>query len=85
MRIVNHQHFLSPSEAAKRLGMSKRTIIRWCADGSNRDRRPTESPDLQPVRGPNGRLYFREDHIRIIAKEIFGEQPLQPDRTISVA
>lgn len=83
MLTVNDQRFLTPSEAARILGISKRTVIRWCANGSSRDRRPSDPPDLQPVRGPNRRLYFREERIRFLAHKYFGGQSVSKHHLVS--
>lgn len=72
MKVINCQHFLSPTEAAEILGVTRRTIIRWCSNGSNGDRRPANPPNLYPVRGPNRRLYFHEERIRSLAAQFFG-------------
>jgi predicted site-specific integrase-resolvase len=85
MLIVNNRTFLTPSEAAGLLGISKRTVIRWCANGSGKDRRPSDPPDLQPVRGPNRRLYFHEEHIKSIAAKYFGEEQLNHRHVASAA
>jgi len=82
---VDDQRFLTPSEAAMILGVSKRTVIRWSANGSSKDRRPSDPPDLQPLRGPNRRIYFREERIRFIANQYFGTGTPNRSRAVSVA
>ncbi len=71
MKIINNHVLLTPREAAQMLGVSKRTIHRWCSTGFTHDRRPADPPDLKPFRGPNGRLYFNEQHIKSVAASYF--------------
>ncbi len=73
MKIVNEQVFITPKEAARIMGVNPKTIHRWCSDGRTRDRRPINPPDLQPLRGPNRRIYFRRDHVQHLATKFFGE------------
>ena len=71
MKTFSGQLFLTVREVAAAFCVSRRTILSWCfTDG----RRPKKAPDLQPLRGPNDRLYFRKSHVDALLESYFGEK-----------
>lgn len=68
MKMIGKLVFLSATEAGELLGVDRRTIRRWCSDKE----RPADAPDLRPCRAPNGRVFFREDHIKALSNQFFG-------------
>lgn len=69
MKNINGEIFLTTQETAKAFAVSSRTIQKWCSDNGDR---PESAPDLQPVKGPSGRLHFRMDHINSLVVLYFG-------------
>ena len=65
--MFNGQLFLTAKETAERFCVNRRTVIKWCSR-----HRPKKAPDLQPLRGPSGRLYFRKGHIDALLESFFG-------------
>lgn len=76
MKIIRGQIYLTTGEAALQLGVTARTILRWSA--SNQSKQTREEPRLNPVKGPNNRLYFRQDEIDQMLDFYFGATPATP-------
>lgn len=70
MKAINGQLFLTAKETADRFGVSRRTVLNWCSENGSR---PQKAPDLQPLRGPSGRFYFRKEYIDALLASFFGD------------
>src|SRR4051812_20532993 len=66
MKMIRGQIFLTTGEVALNFGVTARTILRW-SSSDNSDR-----PHLNPVKGPNNRLYFRKQEIDQMLDHYFG-------------
>lgn len=66
MKLIRGQVFLTTGEVALNFGVTTRTILRWSssADGNG--------PRLKPVKGPNNRLYFRQQEVDQVLDFYFG-------------
>ena len=65
--MIRGQIFLTTGEVALSFGVTARTILRWTSSGGG------DGPKLNPVKGPNNRLYFRKDEIDEMLDHYFGQ------------
>jgi len=63
-------NFYTVEEAAKMLGVTKRTLYNWkhLEDGQA----PKRAPILNPVTAPNGRKFFREEEVLAAVSHCWG-------------
>jgi DNA-binding transcriptional MerR regulator len=66
MKMIRGQIFLTTGEVAFNFGVTARTILRWSSSENN------DGPQLNPVKGPNKRLYFRKEEIDQLLDHYFG-------------
>jgi hypothetical protein len=67
MKMIRGQIFLTTGEVALNFGVTARTILRWTSSDEG------HGPKLNPVKGPNNRLYFRKEEIDKMLDHYFGE------------
>lgn len=67
MKMIRGQIFLTTGEVALNFGVTARTILRWTSSDHG------DGPRLNPVKGPNNRLYFRKDEIDKMLDHYFGQ------------
>ena len=67
MKMIRGQIFLTTGEVALNFGVTARTILRWTSSDHG------DGPQLNPVKGPNNRLYFRKEEIDEMLDHYFGQ------------
>lgn len=62
--------FLTVEEAAKMLGVTKRTLYNWKNQPPSSQSKSV--PVLNPVTAPNGRKYFKEEEVLRVLTQCWG-------------
>ena len=78
MKMIRGQIFLTTGEVALNFGVTARTILRWTSSDRG------DGPQLNPVKGPNNRLYFRKDEIDKMLDHYFGQANQTPELVAAV-
>lgn len=64
MRIIRGQAYLTTGEAAQMLGVSSRTMLRWCSEG-------TQDFKSMVIKDPTGRMLIRKDDMETLLNTYF--------------
>jgi hypothetical protein len=68
MKTIGQETFLSTEEAAKVLGITSRTLLRWACDEAGR---PEHVPEIKFYIAPNGRRFFKTENIVEVVKKCY--------------
>ncbi len=74
MKMIRGQIFLTTGEVAFHFGVTARTVLRWVSSTQS------DGPQLNAIKGPNNRLYFRKEEIDRLLDHYFGSIP-EPAKT----